>query len=105
MRNNSDILIDLTKNYKDFRDFYDENKILIYKSIIDIFEKFKTTKRKKLKLTVKAIIHDLEWDTEFCYTKNESEVLIRDLIPYFEEIEDFETCARIRDLNKELSCI
>jgi len=101
----NDIVVDLTKNYQDFRHFYDENKSIIYKSIIDIFEKFKTTKKKNLKLLVKATIMDLEFETEFCYRKNENFVLMRDLMPYFEQIEDFETCARIRDLSKELNTI
>jgi hypothetical protein len=104
-RYNNDLVIDLDKNYQDFRHFYDENKSIIYKSIIEIFEKFKTTKKKNLKLLVKAIIMDLEFETEFCYTKNENFVLTRDLMPYFEQIEDFETCARIRDLSKEFNTI
>jgi hypothetical protein len=104
-KNNHDLLIDLNKNYKDFGDFYGENKTIIYKSIIDVFEKFKTTKKKNLKLIVKAMISDLDFETEFCYSINEKIVLTRDLIPYFESVEDFETCARIMDLNKELSSI
>ena len=31
--------------YKDFNDFYDENKPIIYKSIIEIFLEFKKTKK------------------------------------------------------------
>lgn len=101
----NDMVIDLTKNYKDFRHFYDENRSIIYKSIIEIFEKFKTTKKKNLKLIVRAIIMDLKFETEFCYDRDQNFVLTRDLMPHFEQIEDFETCAKIRDLHRELNNI
>ncbi len=62
-------------NYKEFNDFYDVNKELIYKSIIDLFHEFKKTRKRTLTLYVSAKIKGLEWDTEFNFTKNESFVL------------------------------
>lgn len=90
-------------NYKDFSDFYDENKELIYKSIIELFHEFKKTRKQTLTLYVSANIKGLEWDTEFNFTKNESFVLKRDLMPFFEDNEDYETCSEIISLSKDLT--
>jgi hypothetical protein len=95
-------IITLKKRYEDFTDFYDENKENIYKSIIEIFQEFKKTKKRKLSLYVVANINDLSWDTEFNFTRKDTIVLKRDVMPYFEEIEDYTTCCLIRDLHNEL---
>jgi hypothetical protein len=88
--------------YNEFNDFYDSNKELIYKSIIELFHEFKKTRKKTLTLYVSAKIKGLEWDTEFNFTKNESFVLKRDLMPFFEDNEDYETCSEILSLTKDL---
>jgi hypothetical protein len=95
--------LELKGKYNDFTDFYDENKRIIYESIFDVFKEFRNTKKKKLTLFVSAKIRGLEWDTEFNFHKEESVVLKRDLMPYFEEIEDYETCNEINNLYKELT--
>jgi len=89
--------------YNEFKDFYDRNKELIYKSIIELFEGFKTSRKKSLKLYISANIKGLEWDTEFNFHRDETIVLKRDVMPYFEEIEDYETCGEIISLHKELT--
>jgi hypothetical protein len=95
--------ISLKKNYDDFSDFYDDNKEIIYKSIIEIFKEFKNTRKRKLSLYVVAKINDINWDTEFNFTKNDTIVLKRDVMPYFEQIEDYATCCEIRDLHNVLN--
>ncbi len=89
--------------YSEFGDFYDKNKELIYKSIIDLFSEFKTTRKKVLQLYIWSKIQGLEWDTEFNFKRQDSIVLTRDILPYFEEIEDYETCDKIIKLHKELT--
>lgn len=90
--------------YNDFKDFYDINKETIYKSIIEIFEDFNQLKNtKELSLRIAAKIKGLEWDTKFDFKRVESIVLTRDIIPYFEEIEDYETCRHVHKLHKELT--
>lgn len=91
------------KTYKSFSDFYDKHKTEIYKSIIELFSEFKNQKNKVLTLKISAKIDGLEWDTEFNFTKDESIVLKRDLMPYFEETEDYETCSEIIKLDYELT--
>jgi hypothetical protein len=89
--------------YNEFKDFYDTNKGLIYKSIIEVFHEFKKTRKKSLSLNISAKIKGLEWDTEFNFSRNETIVLKRDVMPFFEEIEDYETCSEILNLHKELT--
>jgi hypothetical protein len=89
--------------YSEFSDFYDTNKELIYHSIIDIFDEFKYTRKKTLKLYISSKIQGLDWDTEFNFTRNDMIVLKRDIMPYFENTEDYETCDRILKLYKELT--
>lgn len=89
--------------YEEFKDFYDYNKELIYKSIIDVFKGFKNSNKRVLKLYVSAKIKDLEWDTEFKFNRKETIILKRDLMPYFENIEDYETCSEIISLYNYLT--
>ena len=89
--------------YNDFNDFYSENKTEIYKTIIEIFAEFKKTKKKSLNLQISAKIKGLDWDTEFNFKRDETIILTRDVMPYFENIEDYETCSEIFSLNKELT--
>ena len=89
--------------YKEFSDFYEKNKEIIYKSIIELFGEFKTSKEETLILHLWAKIDGMEWDTEFSFSRQESVVLSRDILPYFEENEDYEVCAEILKLKKELT--
>jgi hypothetical protein len=89
--------------YNEFKDFYDENKEMIYKSIIEVFQGFKNTRKKSLSLYISAKIKGLEWDTEFNFKKDECIILKRDLMPYFEQTEDYETCSEIISLHKDLT--
>jgi hypothetical protein len=89
--------------YKEFGDFYEKNKETIYKSIIELFGEFKTSKEETLILHLWAKIDGMEWDTEFSFSRQESVVLSRDILPYFEENEDYEVCAEILKLKKELT--
>ncbi len=99
------ISLEMKGRYKDFEDFYDENKRKIYTAIFDIFKEFKTTRKKSLSLVVSAKIQGLDWNTEFTFHKEESIVLKRDLMPYFEQIEDYEICQEINNLYKDLTIL
>jgi hypothetical protein len=89
--------------HKDFKDFFDNNKGIIYTKVIDIFQEFKTSRKKSITLSVVAQIDNMEWDTKFNFFKNESIVLKRDILPYFETIEDYETCQKINNLYNDLT--
>lgn len=98
-RNEPYITLSLDGDYVDFRDFYDNNKETIYKNIVEVFKGLKVSRKKKLNLLVLAKISGLEWDTEFKFSKDDKKTLVRDVIPYFEQIEDYETCLEIKNLH------
>jgi phosphosulfolactate synthase (CoM biosynthesis protein A) len=86
----------LENDYENFPHFYEENKDLIYRTIVETFNGFLDLKRKKkLNLVVYAKIQGFEWDTEFIFERNDHEILMRDLMPHFEKIEDYEFCDKI----------
>ena len=89
--------------YKDWKGFYEPNKEEIYKSIIDIFEEFKNTRKKSLVLKLSAKFKDADWNTEFEFHRSETIVLKRDILPFFEENEDYEMCSQVLNLHKELT--
>jgi len=95
--------VELTNDYTDFKDFYDINKEMIYRSIIEIFTEFKNGNDDDLSLYISAKIRGLDWETEFNFNRNDTIVLKRDIIPYFENIEDYETCSEIISLYKNLT--
>lgn len=95
-------ILTINGTYEDFTDFYDDNKGEIYKTIIEIFHEFKNTRKKSLTMYVCAKIKNLEWDTEFNFKRTDLIVLKRDVMTYFEQIEDYDTCCEVRDLHKSL---
>lgn len=97
--------LNIKGKYSGFTDFYDANKVKIYKNIINLFGTFKNKDKNELILVLSAKIMDLDWETELKFGRQEITVLIKDLIPYFESIEDYETCGEIHNLYLELSSI
>lgn len=89
--------------YQDFTDFYDTNKKSIYENIVEVFKGFQENKKRVLSLYIQAIIQGMEWDTEFKFNRNETIVLTRDVLPFFEEIEDYEKCQEIKNLYESLT--
>lgn len=92
----------LKGDYSEFPDFYSINKVIIYKNIVKLFEKFKDQTKEELVLQIYANIKGVDWDTELRFYRNEMGVLMKDVMPYFEEIEDYETCMDIKDLYSKL---
>jgi hypothetical protein len=89
--------------YEDFNDFYSINKENIYKKIIETFEGFIGNKKRVLSFYIQAIINGVEWDTEFIFKRTDTESLKTDVLPYFENKEDYETCQQIINLSEELT--
>ena len=84
--------------YSDFDSFMDANREKIYRGIIEIFNELKFSKKKSLSMELFANINGFNWDSEFSFTQDDAIVLTRDLIPYFQDIEDYETCTEIMKL-------
>lgn len=91
--------------YEGFNDFYNVNKVVIYKNILKLFTNFKKQDKDELILIISAKIKGLDWETELKFGRKETIVLVRDIMPYFEEIEDYETCGQICDLYKKIQLV
>ena len=73
--------LNIKGKYSGFTDFYDANKVKIYKNIINLFGTFKNKDKNELILVLSAKIMDLDWETELKFGRQEITVLIKDLIP------------------------
>jgi hypothetical protein len=94
----------IKESYKDYGSFYNENKGVIYKSIVNLFNSLKRKDKQNVILVMSAKINGLQWETELKFNRKESFVLVRDILPYFEDNEDYEFCEEISNLyNKILS--
>lgn len=89
-------------DYSSFEDFYKNEKHNIYSKILDVFDEILKENIKESKLLVVARIDGVIFDTDFKITKDNKDLLIKTVMPYFEEIEEYETCQRIKEL---LSCL
>ena len=92
----------INESYKDFGSFYNENKVTIYKSIVNLFNSLKRKDKQNLVLIMSAKINGLQWETELKFNRKESFVLVRDILPYFEDNEDYEFCSEISNLYNKI---
>jgi hypothetical protein len=86
------------QQYKNFKELYETNKGDIYQGVFDIYTELKNSRKRSLMLLVTSNMGSLEWETEFDFSKNEYEILMEQLIPYYEDIEDYEKCVEIKNL-------
>ena len=91
----------LEKNYVNFDDFFDSTRDEIYRSIVKLFKGFLETNEKKLTLHITAQIDGMEWETDFNFTNDQFYILTRDVLPYFEDNDEYEICIEIREMCKK----
>lgn len=96
------IKIYIKGHYDTSTDFILHNKERVYRGTIDLYKGFLTTKKKKLGLYIQAIIVGVEWDIEYLYERKNTTVLDNVILPYYVSIEDYETCAEIVEIKKQL---
>ena len=92
----------LSKNYPDFDSFYYESKETIYRKLIDAFEKVNIPENKTTNLTVVGNIQGKPFNSKFIIEKSNLGLLMSVLIPFFEDMEDYETCSKIVKLYDSL---
>ena len=98
------ITVDLErKKYKDFKDLYDTNKDAIYDGVIKIYQELISSKKRSLTLLVTCKISSLDWDTEFTFSRKEYDILLTQILPHYEENEDYERCVEIKNLHEHYS--
>lgn len=92
----------IKKNYSSFDDFYKHEKHNIYNEILNIFDDILKGNIKESKLLVIARIDGVIFNTDFKINRNNTSLLTETIIPYFEQLEEYETCQRVKEL---LSCL
>jgi hypothetical protein len=92
----------IDQNYSDFPSFYSEVKGQIYRKIFETYEKVLASGKKEMNLIVTGYINDEPFNTEFIIDKTDPSLLIKVINPYFESIEDYETCGKITQLYNSL---
>ena len=89
-------------DFEDFTDFYDVSRTVIYEKVTDLFQGLLIPENKTLTLTVYAKIKGMDWDSDFTLTRENRDMLIKTIIPYFESLEDFEKCSELLLLHQKL---
>jgi hypothetical protein len=96
------IKLKFNQNYNSFPEFMSENREIIYRKTIKIFDQLTKTDEDKLILFVEANVENVLFTTDLIYSKNDKDMLKEIMIPYFEGLEDYETCAEILETYKKL---
>ena len=93
----------IEKKYVDFNTCFMESKDKIYRKMLDTYEEIKDTENHDSNLCVIATIDDCPFSTNFPINKHSSQQIIGVIIPYMEEIEDYETCDRALKLYQRIN--
>ena len=93
--NTISMIIDI--EYPTFKKFYDNEKHNIYIKIVDLFEKVIEENIEKNLLVVAKIDGDV-FDTTFDISKSNKKLFTEKISPYFESIEEYEVCEKIKEL-------
>jgi hypothetical protein len=94
--------LELTKNYDDFSTFLEESRGTIYRKIVERYKDTMTPGKEIQTLVISARVNGRKFDTDYAITKDGYGILLTTIIPYFESIEDYETCAEVLRLCKKL---
>ena len=94
-------------SYDGFNEFYRKNQEIILEGIIDVFNEFKKTDKKKLTFLIKVNLNiedgETVWDSEFTFTRKDYPVLVKEVIPFYEEKENDEKCLEIMNLYNDFT--
>jgi len=86
--------------FDDFQTYLDETRDPIYRMVLSAFGELK--EKEMVTVNVVANVDGNEFKTELEYTKSNLDILTDVINPYFEKLEDYETCAVIMKLHSEL---
>jgi hypothetical protein len=89
-------------NYPDFGYFYGCNKRKIYESIVEVFKELNRSGVECLKMRVIATVDSTEFSTCYSFKSDSPITLVRDILPYFVEMEEYEICGEIVKLHDSL---
>lgn len=95
-------------NYDSFNEFYGENKLKIYQELIKGYEYVSENLNETFQLKINANVENINFSTTFNISKNDDEIIERlnyVYLPYFQKIEDYETCDKIKNIYKKIKGI
>ena len=95
------LTIDANKKYYNFESFYEDNKDTIYKGIVSLYEQLSKRKDGSLKIVVKSSIENTP-DANLIFDKSDTNVLMKFILPYYENNENYEMCGHIMKIYKKL---
>lgn len=87
--------------------FYTENRRFIFDSVIELYNELLITGKEQLKLDILVNLDGetgkISWSTAFLYDKKNINVLINDILPFYESIEEYEKCETILKLYNDFT--
>jgi len=92
--------LSFNESYDDFDSFMDDNRESIYRTILRSFIELK--EYDSVTINIHGFIADGEVKSVLNYTKENSNILIDVINPYFENIEEYETCTVVMKIYNEL---
>lgn len=92
------ISLTIDTEYSTFSEFLRNEKHKIYTKIIDAFEDIIKNNIKEKILIVSARAEGTVFNTRFEISEKSKDMLKETISPYFEKIEEYETCSRISEL-------
>ena len=96
----SGLTISFKDQFGDYGTFMEASKDPIYRVILIAFEELKTGS--SVSVNVSASVDNTEFESKLEFTKSNIDILTDVINPYFEEIEEYETCAMVMKLFSEL---
>lgn len=90
--------LDINENYRSFGEFYFLNKYKIYKSLVNIFQQLVDTKKENIEFIMKTNISNEPFVSKTSYNLKSKDILEVTFLPYFEKLEDYETCFQIKKI-------
>ena len=103
MKNNfttSGLTMTFTSIYDDYNEFINDTRDPIYRTILSAFQKLKN--EESVHVNVNACIDNTNFTSEFEFTRFDTSILTNVINPYFEELEDYETCSEIIKIYTDL---
>ena len=98
-----DIELTIDKTYSNFEDFYSENKYGIFVGFLELFYEMENIPEQDMfSLIINWKINDSNVHTEYQYDRSAINMLTDFLLPYFEQLEEYEMCSEIKELYTRL---
>ena len=81
--------------YPDFATYYANCKEPIYRKMLEVFQTLLTSESTRTRLVTIGNINNVEFDASYFFEKSNPGLLIDVINPFFESIEDYETCENV----------